>query len=57
MTAVKQGRIAPVDDIVVTRPGPRLADGLRALIQAIHPELVLDDLLPSASPVPLPTAA
>jgi iron complex transport system substrate-binding protein len=57
MTAVKQGRIAPVDDIVVTRPGPRIADGLRALIQAIHPELVLDDLAPTASPVPLATAA
>lgn len=57
MTAVKQGRITPVDDIVVTRPGPRLADGLRALIEAIHPELVLDDLLPSASPMPLATAA
>lgn len=57
MTAVKQGRIAPVDDIVVTRPGPRIADGLRALIQAIHPELVLDDAVPSTSPVPLATAA
>jgi len=41
MTAVKSGRIAPVDDIVITRPGPRLAQGLRALIEAIHPHLVL----------------
>ena len=57
MTAVKEGRIVPVDDVVITRPGPRLADGLRALIEAIHPELVLDDLLPSSSPVALAMAA
>ena len=30
MTAVKDGEIRPVDDIIVTRPGPRLVDGLRA---------------------------
>ena len=41
MTAVKNGAIYPVDDIVITRPGPRLAEGLKALIKAIHPELAL----------------
>lgn len=41
MTAVKTGRIVAIDDIVVTRPGPRLAEGLRALVAAIHPELTL----------------
>jgi iron complex transport system substrate-binding protein len=41
MTAVKDGRIIAVDDTVVTRPGPRIAQGLRALVAAIHPELVL----------------
>jgi len=41
MTAVKEGNIFPIDDILVTRPGPRLVDGLRALIEAIHPELVV----------------
>jgi iron complex transport system substrate-binding protein len=41
MTAVKAGRIIVVDDVVITRPGPRIADGLEALIKAIHPELVL----------------
>ena len=41
MTAVKNGRIVAVDDVVVTRPGPRLAEGLRALVAAIHPELTL----------------
>ena len=46
MTAVKNGAIFPIDDIVVTRPGPRLAEGLYALIVAIHPEL--KDQLPPA---------
>jgi len=41
MTAVKDGRIVAVDDIIITRPGPRIAEGLRALIEAIHPELPL----------------
>ncbi len=40
MTAVKHGNIAPIDDILVTRPGPRLVDGLQALIRAIQPQLV-----------------
>jgi iron complex transport system substrate-binding protein len=39
MTAVKKSRIVAVDDIVITRPGPRLAEGLKALVAAIHPEL------------------
>jgi iron complex transport system substrate-binding protein len=47
MTAVTDGRIVPIDDVVVTRPGPRLVDGLRALIAAIHPELALPS--PNAS--------
>jgi iron complex transport system substrate-binding protein len=41
MTAIKNGRIVPIDDIVVTRPGPRLVDGLAALIKAIQPDLVI----------------
>jgi len=48
ITAVKNGAIVGIDDIVVTRPGPRLADGLRLLLAAIHP-----DLAPaSGSPAP-----
>ncbi|MDL2336023.1 MAG: hypothetical protein QFC55_08335, partial [Chloroflexota bacterium] len=38
MTAVRDGQIRPVDDIVVTRPGPRLGEGLAALALAIHPD-------------------
>ncbi len=41
MTAVRNGAIYPVDDVIVTRPGPRIADGLLALARAIHPELGL----------------
>jgi iron complex transport system substrate-binding protein len=46
IAAVRSGRIVPIDDIVVTRPGPRLVDGLEALIRAIHPDAVI----PSAPP-------
>jgi hypothetical protein len=41
MTAVINGAIRPVDDVPVTRPGPRLAQGLASLARAIHPDLVL----------------
>jgi iron complex transport system substrate-binding protein len=41
MTAVKNGAIWPIDDITVTRPGPRLVEGLRALALAIHPDVAL----------------
>jgi len=40
MTAVQDGSIVVVlDDVVITRPGPRIVDGLEALAQAIHPDL------------------
>lgn len=54
MTAVKDGAIYPIDDILVTRPGPRLVAGLEALIRAIHPELA-DDI--TTGFVGLPAAA
>ncbi len=46
MTAVVNGDIRPVDDVPVTRPGPRLAQGLASLARAIHPELELPDVPP-----------
>jgi iron complex transport system substrate-binding protein len=49
LTAVKSGAIKPIDDIVVTRPGPRLVDGLRLLVAAIHPDVALPSLAPSPS--------
>jgi iron complex transport system substrate-binding protein len=41
MTAVENDAIRPTDDKLVTRPGPRLPQGLRSLILAIHPDAVL----------------
>lgn len=61
MTAIKNKAIRPIDDTVVTRPGPRLVEGLRDLAVAIHPDLVLPPATasPSAaasgSPVPSST--
>ena len=53
LTAVKNGDVRPIDDVIVTRPGPRLGEGIQALAQAIHPDLVL----PSAAPVASASAA
>jgi iron complex transport system substrate-binding protein len=39
LTAVKAGKIYPFDDNTVSRPGPRLLDGLEALAKVLHPEL------------------
>lgn len=44
MTAVRNGDVRAIDDTVVTRPGPRLAQGLANLARAMHPELVLDSI-------------
>jgi len=59
LTAVKDGVIRPIDDVIVTRPGPRLGEGLRALALAIHPDLVLPgaSASPAASAPPAPSAA
>lgn len=46
LTAVRNGDVRPIDDVIVTRPGPRLAEGIRALAVAINPGLVL----PSPAP-------
>ena len=37
--AVKNGMIYPFDDNLVSRPGPRLVDGLEQLAKLLHPEL------------------
>ena len=49
MTAVTSGAIRPVNDVIVTRPGPRLVEGLRALALAIDPAASLP---PAPSPSP-----
>jgi iron complex transport system substrate-binding protein len=47
MTAVKDGAIRPANDLIITRPGPRLVEGLRELALAVHPDAVV----PTAEPV------
>ncbi|MCZ2126175.1 MAG: cobalamin-binding protein [Anaerolineales bacterium] len=39
IAAVKSNQIYPIDDNLITRPGPRLVDGLEALAKLLHPEL------------------
>jgi iron complex transport system substrate-binding protein len=39
LTAVQTGKIFPFDDNLVSRPGPRLVDGLEALAKLLHPDL------------------
>lgn len=39
LAAVKDTRIFPFDDNLVSRPGPRLVDGLEALAKLLHPDL------------------
>jgi iron complex transport system substrate-binding protein len=38
LTAVRDGRVYVIEDSLIARPGPRLADGLRQLAEMIHPE-------------------
>ncbi|MEP0804365.1 MAG: ABC transporter substrate-binding protein [Chloroflexota bacterium] len=37
--AVKSGKVFPIDDNLISRPGPRLVDGLEQLAKLLHPEL------------------
>ena len=37
LTAVQTGQIYPFDDNLVSRPGPRLVDGLETLAKLLHP--------------------
>ena len=48
ITAVRNNDIRPIDDQTVTRPGPRLALGLKLLAETIHP----DAPIPSIAPIP-----
>ncbi len=55
MTAVKDGAIRPADDTVISRPGPRLVQGIQALAVAIHPELAA--MFPQPTPTASPAAS
>jgi iron complex transport system substrate-binding protein len=38
LRAVKQGRVMVVDDDLVSRPGPRIVEGLALMAKTLHPE-------------------
>lgn len=39
LTAVQSNNVYPFDDNLVSRPGPRLVDGLESMAQFLHPDL------------------
>lgn len=39
ISAVREGRIIEIDSSLVSRPGPRIVDGLEALAKALYPNL------------------
>jgi len=39
ITAAKEGAIYDIDDDLISRPGPRIVDGLETVAKIIHPEL------------------
>jgi iron complex transport system substrate-binding protein len=50
LSAVKTGDIRSVTDTEITRPGPRLAIGMRNLALAMYPDLVIPSAAPSVAP-------
>ena len=42
MTAVAEGNLPTVNDLIVTRPGPRIGEGLAELALAIHPDAEIE---------------
>jgi iron complex transport system substrate-binding protein len=38
LSALQEGQVYPFDDNLVSRPGPRLVDGLEALADLLHPQ-------------------
>ncbi|MDE3088527.1 MAG: ABC transporter substrate-binding protein, partial [Chloroflexota bacterium] len=39
INALRNNKVFPIDDNLVSRPGPRIVDGLEAAAKLIHPEL------------------
>jgi iron complex transport system substrate-binding protein len=62
ITAVIHGDVRPVDDLLVTRPGPRITDGLASVARGIHPDIDLPGFAPDppmcgTGSTPAPAAA
>lgn len=39
LTAVKEGRVVEIDDNIISREGPRMAQAVAAIAKALHPDL------------------
>lgn len=39
ISAVREGRVYPIDSDLVSRPGPRVIEGLEAIARLLHPDL------------------
>jgi iron complex transport system substrate-binding protein len=39
LSAVKNDRVVILDDNLVTRPGPRIVEGLRQMAEGLHPSV------------------
>ena len=39
LTAVIEGKLVEIDPDLLSRQGPRLADGLKAIAKLLHPDL------------------
>jgi iron complex transport system substrate-binding protein len=43
IAAVQNGAVYPIDDNLTSRPGPRLVEGLQAMVEILHPDIELND--------------
>ena len=43
IAAVQNDAVYPIDDDLTSRPGPRLVDGLKAIVEILHPDIELND--------------
>jgi iron complex transport system substrate-binding protein len=57
LRAVREGRIYPIDADRISRPGPRIVEGLEAMARIIHPELFPQQVRAPRWPLGLSRAA
>ena len=43
IAAVQNDAVYPIDDNLTSRPGPRLVEGLKAIVEILHPDIELND--------------
>ena len=43
IAAVQNGAVYSIDDDLTSRPGPRLVDGLKTIVQILHPDIEIND--------------